>query len=113
MVLPLLLGLAGSALGGTGALGAMGALGAGALGSGLGRFIETGDLGKGIETGLSGLGRYLNIESDSSRSWGGIQSQSQVRGGRFKNTKYISEILNNFIIKVNKLKLWNHNFNIH
>jgi hypothetical protein len=60
---------------------------------------------KGIETGLSGLGRYLNIESDASRSGGGIQSQSQVRGGRFKNTKYISEILNNFIIKVNKLKL--------
>ena len=72
MVLPLLFGLAGSALGGTGALGAMGALGAGALGSGLGRFIETGDLGKGIETGLtsflggqalSALGKMAGIES--------------------------------------------------
>ena len=71
MVLPLLLGLAGSALGGTGALGAMGALGAGALGSGLGRFVETGDLGKGIETGLTSflggkalgaLGKGLDIE---------------------------------------------------
>ena len=72
MVLPLLFGLAGSALGGTGALGAMGALGAGALGSGLGRFIETGDLGKGIETGLtsflggqalSSVGKMAGIES--------------------------------------------------
>tara|TARA_Y100001937_G_scaffold26835_1_gene38429 strand:- start:370 stop:1443 length:1074 start_codon:yes stop_codon:yes gene_type:complete len=72
MVLPLLLGLAGSALGGTGALGAMGALGAGALGSGLGRFIETGDLGKGIETGLtsfiggqalSSIGKMASIDS--------------------------------------------------
>ena len=72
MVLPLLFGLAGSALGGTGALGAMGALGAGALGSGLGRFVETGDLGKGIETGLtsflggqalSSVGKMAGIES--------------------------------------------------
>ena len=72
MVLPLLFGLAGSALGGTGALGAMGALGAGALGSGLGRFVETGDLGKGIETGLTSfvggkalgaLGKGLDIEA--------------------------------------------------
>jgi len=60
---------------------------------------------KGIETGLSGLGRYLNVESDNSRSGGGIQGKGQVRSGKFKNTKYISEILNNFLIKVNKLKL--------
>jgi hypothetical protein len=50
----------------------MGALGAGALGSGLGRFVETGDLGKGIETGLtsflggqalSSIGKMAGIES--------------------------------------------------
>ena len=72
MVLPLLFGLAGSALGGAGALGSLGALGAGALGSGLGRFVETGDLGKGIETGLtsflggqalSSVGKMAGIES--------------------------------------------------
>ena len=72
MVLPLLFGLAGSALGGAGALGSLGALGAGALGSGLGRFVETGDLGKGIETGLtsflggqalSSIGKMAGIES--------------------------------------------------
>ena len=38
---------------GAGMLGSLGALGAGALGSGLGSFIETGDLGKGIATGLT------------------------------------------------------------
>ena len=71
MVLPLLFGLAGSALGGAGLAGGLGALTAGAIGSGLGRFAETGDLGKGIETGLTSflggkalgaLGKGLDIE---------------------------------------------------
>ena len=71
MVLPLLFGLAGSALGGAGMAGGLGALTAGAIGSGLGRFAETGDLGKGIETGLTSfvggkalgaLGKGLDIE---------------------------------------------------
>jgi hypothetical protein len=48
----MLLGLAGSGLAGAGMLGGMGALTAGALGSGLGSYIETGDLGQGIQTGL-------------------------------------------------------------
>ena len=52
MALPLLLGLAGSGLAGAGMLGGMGALTAGALGSGLGSYLETGDLGQGIQTGL-------------------------------------------------------------
>ena len=51
-MLPMLLGLAGSGLAGAGMLGGMGALTAGALGSGLGSYIETGDLGQGIQTGL-------------------------------------------------------------
>ncbi len=51
-MLPMLLGLAGSGLAGAGMLGGMGALTAGALGSGLGSYLETGDLGKGIQTGL-------------------------------------------------------------
>ena len=72
MVLPLLFGLAGSALGGAGMAGGLGALTAGAIGSGLGRFAETGDLGKGIETGLtsflggqalSSIGKMAGIES--------------------------------------------------
>jgi len=51
-MLPLLLGLGGSALGGAGMLGGLGALSAGAIGSGLGSYLQTGDLGKGIQTGL-------------------------------------------------------------
>jgi len=52
MVLPLILGLLGSGLGSAGMLGGLGALGAGAIGSGLGSYLETGDLEKGILTGL-------------------------------------------------------------
>lgn len=52
MALPLLLGLGGSALGASGAIAGLGALGAGAIGSGLGTYLQTGDLGKGVQTGL-------------------------------------------------------------
>ena len=50
MALPLILGLLGSTIG-TGT--AIGALGAGALGSGLGRFLETGDFEEGLKTGAT------------------------------------------------------------
>lgn len=61
MVLPLLGGLVGSAIAGTGALGGIAAglspLMASAIGSGLGSFVETGDLKEAAMTGaLSGLG---------------------------------------------------------
>lgn len=52
MVLPLILGALGGTLGGAGMLGGIGALGGAALGSGLGGFAETGDIEKGILTGL-------------------------------------------------------------
>ena len=96
MVLPLLLGLAGSALGGTGALGAMGALGAGALGSGLGRFIETGDLGKGIETGLTSFigGQAL---SSIGKMAGGLDSLKQagdVVGAAPKDPSFFAKLAN-------------------
>ena len=54
MALPLILGLLGSTLGAgatIGVLATLGSVGAGALGSGLGRFIETGDLEEGLKTG--------------------------------------------------------------
>ena len=60
---------------------------------------------KGIESGMSGLGRYLSTKSEASRSGGGIQSEGIIRSGRFRNAKYISEILNNFIKKINNLSL--------
>ena len=55
MALPLIMGLLGSTLGAGAAAGstlaALGSVGAGALGSGLGRFLETGDLEEGLKTG--------------------------------------------------------------
>jgi len=65
-MLPMLLGLAGSGLAGAGMLGGMGALTAGALGSGLGSYLETGDLGQGIQTGLMSFlgGKLLGAGAD-------------------------------------------------
>jgi len=50
---------------------------------------------KAIEFGISGMGNYMPVKSPSSRSGEGIQSQSNT-GGNFRNTSYISSILNNF-----------------
>jgi len=60
---------------------------------------------KGIESGISGLGSYLNMEHPVSRSSAGIQAKSKdgtllrVRGGQFRPTKYISDILNRYRAK--------------
>lgn len=51
---------------------------------------------KAIEFGISGMGNYIEIESDKSRSGEGIQSKTSNSGGRFRNTSYISTILVNF-----------------
>lgn len=52
---------------------------------------------RGIETGISGLGYYLK-KIKNSRSGLGIQSSTeQIRtGASFKNTKYISDLINRF-----------------
>ena len=96
MVLPLLLGLAGSALGGTGALGPMGALGAGALGSGLGRFIETGDLGKGIETGLTSFigGQALSSIGKMAGGLDSLKEAGDVVGAVPKDPSFLSKLAN-------------------
>lgn len=52
MVLPLILGALGGALGNAGMLGGLGALGGAAIGSGLGGYAQTGDLETGLLTGL-------------------------------------------------------------
>ena len=46
-----------------------------------------------IETGMSGLGNYLNKSSSSSRSGSGVQSGKKARSGRFLNTTYITHFL--------------------
>lgn len=52
---------------------------------------------RGVETGISGLGQYLPKKSQSSRSGSAIQSKNKVVGGvRFKNTKYISALINKY-----------------
>ena len=52
---------------------------------------------RGIETGISGLGYYLK-KTKNSRSGLGVQSTNQqVRSGvMFKNSKYISDLINRF-----------------
>ena len=79
MALPLILGLLGSTLGTTGALGtAIGAIGGGALGSGIGRFLETGDLEEGLKTGATSLigGKALGAVL------GGMGGQAATEGAK-------------------------------
>jgi len=77
-MLPLLLGLGGSALGGAGMLGGLGALGAGAIGSGLGSYLQTGDLGKGIQTGLMS---YMGGKALGSLMGGGSNAAAGLQSG--------------------------------
>ncbi len=51
---------------------------------------------EGIEKGISGFGQYLNTESISSRSGEGVQAKAQIRKGKFRNTQYISALLNKY-----------------
>jgi hypothetical protein len=62
---------------------------------------------KGIETGISGLGFYLKVRRDSSRSGLGIQTPKRVRkkGVKFRNTKYISSLLKKYEIEFKNLQL--------
>lgn len=62
---------------------------------------------KGIETGISGLGYYLRVERDNSRSGLGVQSPRKIRktGTKFKNTQYISALLNKYKKEFENLQL--------
>lgn len=59
---------------------------------------------KGIETGISGLGYYLK-KTKNSRSGLGVQTTvEQVRRGvQFRNTKYISDLINRFELRLKNL----------
>lgn len=50
---------------------------------------------KAVEFGISGLGNYMAIETDRSRSGEGIQVKNANLGGKFKNIQYLSSILKN------------------
>lgn len=63
---------------------------------------------KGIESGLSGLGFYLNIQTQESRSGEGIQKSEKVRSAKYQNTPYISSLIREFeknIISLNKIRI--------
>jgi hypothetical protein len=79
-MLPALLGLVGSGLAGAGVLGTLTPLLAGALGSGLGSFIETGDLGEGIKTGLMSFAGGQLAGSLLGGAGGGLSPTAQAVG---------------------------------
>ena len=61
---------------------------------------------KGIETGISGVGYYLyskRVNPEISRSGTAIQTTNKIGRPRFKNIKYISEILSKYEKKISKL----------
>jgi hypothetical protein len=60
---------------------------------------------KGIETGMSGLGQYINKPSAFSRSGSGLQTTSRLRSGKFSNMPYVSQFINKWqkeFIKLSK-----------
>ena len=57
---------------------------------------------QGIEVGISGLGFLLR--KNKGRSGAAIQSRVKVRGGRFKNTSYISAFIKKYRKRFEELK---------
>ena len=53
---------------------------------------------KGVETGLSNLGQYVYSASGfgSSRSGTGIQAKNKASGVSFRNTPYVTKLINDF-----------------
>lgn len=51
---------------------------------------------KGIETGISGLGYFMYQSSRASRSGEGVQVKKLNKGFKFKNTPYLSTLLNKY-----------------
>ena len=49
---------------------------------------------RGVERGISGFGYYMNRAGG--RSGGGFQTYNNIRGGGFRNVKYLTEIFSNF-----------------
>jgi hypothetical protein len=66
---------------------------------------------KGIESGISGLGFYLNSYGKGNSN-AGIQVESKMRGGRFKNVPYISALLNKYRVLFSKINYEQTNIKI-
>lgn len=52
---------------------------------------------RGIERGISGLGYYLLTNSKASRSGQGVQLSNQLRTATYRPTKYMSNIIKNYV----------------
>ena len=63
---------------------------------------------KGVESGLSGLGAYIywkkNMGFPPSRSGAGVQSNTKLRGGSYRPTKYIGSLLDKFMKRLRKTR---------
>ena len=97
MVLPLLFGMGLPALAGTGALGAtlagMSVPMLSGLGAGLGSFIQTGDIGKGIQTGLTSfLGGKILGGLSGSTSGAAVSTAPQVAGQAVAKPGFLESI---------------------
>jgi hypothetical protein len=58
---------------------------------------------KGIESGISGIGFFLN-RMDAGRSEGGVQVKKKIGIGKFKNTPYISHLISEYTKKFSSIK---------
>jgi hypothetical protein len=58
---------------------------------------------KGIESGISGIGYLLRINSQNSRSGVAIQTNKKIRSGKFSNVPYISYLIKKYEKKFSKL----------
>lgn len=56
----------------------------------------------GIERGISGFSNYLYKKFVQGRSKEALQTANKTRSGSYKKTKYLSEIINNFINNMSK-----------
>jgi hypothetical protein len=61
---------------------------------------------RGIERGISGLGKYLVKDTRVAKSKSGfaIQAKSKVRNGKFSNVPYLSTLLNDYYKKIKNLE---------
>ncbi len=60
---------------------------------------------KGIETGISGLGYFMYQKSNVSRSGEGVQVGVKLnKTFKFKNTAYISHLINKYQLKFKQIK---------
>jgi len=56
----------------------------------------------GIEKGISGFGNYMYKKFTEGRSGQGVQSKNKIRNTIFKRTKYMTDIINQFIREMSK-----------